>query len=106
GCSAFALLFDDIEPEISQADKEVFQSYGHAQVSITNEVFQAINEAHFMFCPTEYCSARANPNVRTSEYLNTIGAQLLPQLDIMWTGTKVITKEITVESILELSEIL
>jgi len=106
GCSAFALLFDDIEPEISQADKEVFQSYGHAQVSITNEVFQAINEAHFMFCPTEYCSARANPNVRTSEYLNTIGAQLLPEIDIMWTGTKVITKEITVESMLELSEIL
>lgn len=33
GCSAFALLFDDIEPEMSGADKEVFQSFAHAQVS-------------------------------------------------------------------------
>jgi protein O-GlcNAcase / histone acetyltransferase len=32
GCQAFALLFDDIEPEMSEADKEVFQSFAHAQV--------------------------------------------------------------------------
>ena len=32
GCDAFALLFDDIEPEISQTDKEVFQSFAQAQV--------------------------------------------------------------------------
>ncbi|CAG2066041.1 unnamed protein product, partial [Timema podura] len=31
GCTAFALLFDDIEPEMSEADKEVFQSFAHAQ---------------------------------------------------------------------------
>lgn len=34
GCSAFSLLFDDIEPEMSEADKEVFQSFAHAQVKI------------------------------------------------------------------------
>lgn len=34
GCSAFALLFDDIEPEMSEADKEVFQSFAHAQVKL------------------------------------------------------------------------
>lgn len=32
GCKAFALLFDDIEPDMSPADKEVFQSFAHAQV--------------------------------------------------------------------------
>jgi protein O-GlcNAcase/histone acetyltransferase len=32
GCTAFALLFDDIEPEMCEADKEVFQSFAHAQV--------------------------------------------------------------------------
>lgn len=32
GCTAFALLFDDIEPEMSEADKEIFQSFAHAQV--------------------------------------------------------------------------
>ena len=40
GCKAFALLFDDIEPEMCKQDKEVFQSFAHAQVSVTNEIFQ------------------------------------------------------------------
>lgn len=34
GCNAFALLFDDIDPEMSEADKEVFQSFAHAQVGL------------------------------------------------------------------------
>ena len=33
GCDAFALLFDDIESELSKADKEVFQTFANAQVS-------------------------------------------------------------------------
>lgn len=106
GCEAFAILFDDIEPEMGQADKEVFQSFAQAQVSVTNEIYQCLNQPSFVFCPTEYCSARANPNVRNSEYLNTIGSKLLPGIDIMWTGTKVITKTITIESIRELTEVL
>ena len=34
GCQAFALLFDDIESELSKADKEVFQTFANAQVKI------------------------------------------------------------------------
>lgn len=44
GCNAFALLFDDIEPEISESDKEVFQSFACAQVSVTNEVYQSLGQ--------------------------------------------------------------
>ncbi|XP_029850217.3 protein O-GlcNAcase isoform X1 [Ixodes scapularis] len=106
GCSAFALLFDDIEPEISETDKEVFQSFAHAQVSVTNDVYQELNQPKFIFCPTEYCAARAVPNVQSSEYLNTIGLKLMPGIDIMWTGHKVISKTITVQSIQELTEVL
>jgi len=106
GCEAFALLFDDIEPEISETDKEIFQSFGHAQVSVTNEVFQSLGQPKFLFCPTEYCASRAVPNVQSSEYLNTIGSKLLPNIDIMWTGNKVISKTITLQSIQELSEVL
>ncbi|XP_037504364.1 protein O-GlcNAcase isoform X2 [Rhipicephalus sanguineus] len=106
GCGAFALLFDDIEPEISETDKEVFQSFAHAQVSVTNEVYQELNQPKFIFCPTEYCAARAVPNVQNSEYLNTIGLKLMPGIDIMWTGNKVISKTITVQSIQELTEVL
>lgn len=76
GCDAFALLFDDIEPEMSKSDKEVFQSFAHAQVSVTNEVINHLNNPKFLFCPTQYCSSRAVPTVAQSEYLNTIGSKL------------------------------
>lgn len=32
GCTAFALLFDDIESEMTESDKEAFQSFAQAQV--------------------------------------------------------------------------
>ncbi|XP_028967383.1 protein O-GlcNAcase [Galendromus occidentalis] len=106
GVKAFALLFDDIEPEIGEADKEVFQTFAQAHVSVTNEVFQALGQLKFLFCPTEYCASRAVPNVQNSEYLSTIGQKLLPGIDVMWTGGKVISKTIGLKSIRELQEVL
>ncbi|XP_059468397.1 protein O-GlcNAcase isoform X2 [Neocloeon triangulifer] len=106
GCQAFALLFDDIEPEMSEADKEVFQSFAHAQVSVTNEIFQHLGQPKFMLCPTQYCAARAVPDVKASEYLNTIGSKLLPEIDVMWTGPKVISRLLTFESIEEITDVL
>ncbi|XP_053984265.1 protein O-GlcNAcase isoform X2 [Hylaeus volcanicus] len=106
GCIAFALLFDDIEPEMSEADKEVFQSFAHAQVSVTNDIFQHLGQPKFLLCPTQYCSTRAMPNVASSEYLNTLGSKLAQEIDIMWTGPKVISRLLTVESIEEITEVL
>lgn len=35
------------------ADKEVFSSFAHAQVSLTNEIYQYVGEPEtFLFCPT------------------------------------------------------
>jgi len=56
------------------------------QVSVSNEVFQHLGQPRFMLCPTQYCAARATPNVQNSEYLNTLGSKLAPEIDIMWTG--------------------
>jgi len=106
GCKHFALLFDDIDVEMGDADKEVFQSFAHAQVSVTNEVYQHLNQPHFLFCPTEYCATRAVPTVSTSEYLKTLGSRLLPGIDILWTGPKVVSKKITIKSIEELTKVL
>lgn len=50
--TAFAILFDDIEPEIGAADKEVFETFAQAQVAITNEMYQALGQPKFIFCPT------------------------------------------------------
>ncbi|XP_065173924.1 protein O-GlcNAcase isoform X2 [Atheta coriaria] len=106
GCDAFALLFDDIEPEMSEADKEVFQSFAHAQVSVTNDIYQHLGQPKFLLCPTQYCATRAVPNVTNSEYLNTLGSKLAQEIEIMWTGPKVISRVLTKESIQEITDVL
>ncbi|CAH2984909.1 unnamed protein product [Chilo suppressalis] len=106
GCTCFALLFDDIEPEMSEADKQIFQSFAHAQVSVTNEIHQHLGCPRFLLCPTQYCSTRAVPTVNSSEYLNTLGTKLSQQIDIMWTGPKVISKTLTSECIEEITQVL
>ncbi|XP_030626338.1 protein O-GlcNAcase isoform X2 [Chanos chanos] len=107
GCKSFALLFDDIDHNMCPADKEVFSSFAHAQVSVTNEIFQYLGEPEtFLFCPTEYCGTFCYPNVSQSPYLRTIGEKLLPGIEVLWTGPKVVSKDITVESIEEVSKIL
>ncbi|MED6266252.1 hypothetical protein CHARACLAT_000231 [Characodon lateralis] len=107
GCKSFALLFDDIDHNMCPADKEVFSSFAHAQVSITNEIYQYLGEPEtFVFCPTEYCGTFCYPSVSQSPYLRTVGEKLLPSIDVLWTGPKVVSKEIPVESIEEVSKIL
>uniref|UniRef100_A0A3B5M4N5 O-GlcNAcase like n=1 Tax=Xiphophorus couchianus TaxID=32473 RepID=A0A3B5M4N5_9TELE len=91
GCRSFSLLFDDIETEMCPADKQAFSSFAHAQVAITNEVYQHLRDAKtFLFCPTDYCTAFCIPNVPQSSYLQTVGEKLLPGIDILWTGGAIV----------------
>ncbi|XP_034544839.1 protein O-GlcNAcase [Notolabrus celidotus] len=107
GCRSFSLLFDDIEREMCPSDKQVFSSFAHAQVSITNAVYQHLGEPEtFLVCPTDYCAAFCTPTVSQSSYLNTVGEGLLPGIDILWTGPKVVSHKISVESIEEVSSVL
>lgn len=76
------------------------------QVSVTNDIFQHLGQPRFLLCPTQYCATRAMPNVASSEYLNTLGSKLAQEIDIMWTGPKVISRLLTVESIEEITEVL
>lgn len=41
-----------------------------------------------------------------SPYLRTVGEKLLPGIEVLWTGPKVVSKEIPVESIEEVSKII
>ena len=80
GCKAFALLFDDIEAEMSKPDKEAFQSFAAAQVSVTNEIYQHLGQPKFLFCPTQYCTARAVPTVSKTHHLTLRQPILSPSL--------------------------
>ncbi|XP_034043229.1 protein O-GlcNAcase isoform X4 [Thalassophryne amazonica] len=107
GCSSFSLLFDDIETEMCPADKQAFSSFAHAQVAVTNEVYLHLGEPEtFLFCPTDYCAINCTPNVSQSSYLQTVGDKLLPGIHILWTGPKVVSHQISVESIEEVSVVL
>lgn len=107
GCRSFSLLFDDIETDMCPADKQAFSSFAHAQTAITNAVYQHLGEPEtFLFCPTDYCASFCTPNVSQSSYLHTVGEELLPGIDILWTGPKVVSHKISVESIEEVSSIL
>ncbi|XP_068448448.1 protein O-GlcNAcase [Clinocottus analis] len=107
GCRSFSLLFDDIETDMCPADKKAFSSFAHAQVAITNAVYQHLGDPEtFLFCPTDYCAAFCTPNVSQSSYLHTVGEKLLPGIDVLWTGPKVVSHKISVESIDEVSSVL
>lgn len=106
GCRCFAILFDDIEPSINEKDKGIFKSYAAAQVSVTNMIYEHLNRPKFLFCPTEYCESRAVPNVTSSSYLNTLGTGLYRDIDIMWSGPRVISRSITEESIETLTKVI
>ncbi|XP_041937485.1 protein O-GlcNAcase [Alosa sapidissima] len=107
GCKAFAVLFDDIDHSMCQADKEAFSSFAHAQVSVTNEIYSFLGEPPiFLFCPTEYCDSLCSPSVAKSPYLITVGEDLLPGISVIWTGSKVISRELSADSLSEVRTVL
>uniref|UniRef100_A0A8C7WWA1 protein O-GlcNAcase n=1 Tax=Oryzias sinensis TaxID=183150 RepID=A0A8C7WWA1_9TELE len=107
GCQAFAILFDDIDASMCQADSEAFASSAHAQVTVTNDVYRFLGEPPvFLFCPTEYCSSLCSPSVSKSPYLQTVGEDLLPEISVIWTGSKVISRKLSVDGLAEVKSVL
>jgi protein O-GlcNAcase / histone acetyltransferase len=107
GCSDFALLFDDIPDQIDAADAERFGSFASAQCHVTNSLFRWSRDqgvsCRFLFCPTPYCGRMAERKLGGGHYLDTIGRQLAPEIDVFWTGPEIISREITVPHIRELA---
>ncbi|XP_054020345.1 protein O-GlcNAcase-like [Dryobates pubescens] len=107
GCHSFALLFDDIDPYMCQADRDVFPSLAKAQASVANEVYQQLGQPSiFLFCPTEYCSSLCTPSPSQSCYLLTIGQELLPGIGVIWTGPKVVSQELSATLLEEVEGVL
>lgn len=106
GCEGFAILWDDIEPELSREDSKHFKSFSEAHCIVSNGLYEELLQPKFLFCPVEYCSSRASPNVRDSEYLQTIGELLNPNIQVFWTGAKVVSKTITAKECNELRDVI
>ena len=110
GCQNFALLFDDIPDRMTVEDNQRWGSFASAQCHVTNAMFRWTRErcpdARFLFCPTPYCGRMAKCNYGGENYLPTIGRELLPEIDIFWTGPEIISREITVAQVQELQTVL
>ncbi|KAM6429725.1 protein O-GlcNAcase-like [Rhynochetos jubatus] len=107
GCHSFALLFDDIDPCMCQADRDAFSSLAQAQASVANEVYQELGQPSvFLFCPTEYCSSLCSPSPSQSCYLLTLGQELLPGIGVIWTGPKVVSRELSAALLEEVEGVL
>ena len=110
GCQHFALLFDDIPDRMDREDIKRWGSLASAQCHVTNAMFQWTRErspgARLLFCPTPYCGRMADRKHGGEGYLPTIGRELLPEIDVFWTGPEIISREITVDHVQELETVL
>ncbi len=107
GARDFAVLFDDINPELSEADRARFGTPAGAQAHVANEALRWVREwtggtGRLLFCPTEYCGRFAKPSVTESPYLRTLGEQLASEVEVLWTGPEIISEVIPTESLREL----
>ena len=110
GCRNFCLLFDDIPDRIDPEDLERWGSFAGAQSGVTNALFRWTRDrspnARFFFCPTPYCGRMAARQLGGAGYLETIGRDLAPEIEIFWTGPEIISREITLAHIAELTAVL
>jgi protein O-GlcNAcase/histone acetyltransferase len=110
GCEHFALLFDDVPDRMSRADEDRFGSFAAAQSHAANALFQWTRSrspgARFLFCPTPYCGRMAERELGGAGYLEAIGRELAPEVDVFWTGPEIISREITVPHVEEVHRLL
>jgi hypothetical protein len=103
GCDDFCLLFDDIPERLEVEDSRKWGPLAGAQSAVTNELFRWVRQrgasGRFLFCPTPYCGRMADRELGGRGYLPTIGRDLLAEIDVLWTGPEIISREITVEQI-------
>lgn len=89
GVRAFAVFFDDISGEGTNAAKQAgLMNYLQKEFVEKNADVQPL-----IMCPTEYNRAWAH-----TDYLDILGEQLDPAVQVMWTGNRVVD-DITLEGI-------
>lgn len=96
GVRRFGLLVDDIPEELQHdADKAAYGSLAAAHADLANRLWQWLKneegESWLSVCPTFY------HNVGEPPYVKELGQLTDPAISIMWTGRKVVPREIAPE---------
>lgn len=110
GCRDFCVLFDDIPEQMRRVDRKRYGSLAAAQAHVANAVFRWLREdaprTRMFFCPTAYCGRMAEQGVGGKDYLSVLGKELLPDIQVFWTGPEIISHQITPAAARELAEVL
>lgn len=110
GCRNFALLFDDIPDRMDPADVARWGSLAAAQAHVARRVGESMRrrnpDGRLLFCPTPYCARMAERGHGGAGYLAILGAELPPEVDVFWTGPEIISREITVPHLREVTALL
>lgn len=99
GVQALGLFFDDmpVTPDLAANQLRALEIAGGA------------SRAKLLFCPSFYSFDPILPKVfgvQPPGYLETLGAGAAPEVDILWTGPKVISPEIPAEHLREVARLL
>lgn len=110
GCRHFAVLFDDIPDQMDPADKARWGSLARAQAFVANALFTTLTAggrgARFLFCPTAYCGRMAMRGLGGSGYLEDLGRELYTQVEVLWTGSEIISEGISPNHVREVNSLL
>ena len=110
GGEHFALLFDDIPDRVDPVVLKRWGSLASAQCHIANTLMTWLRErrsdAQFLFCPTPYCGRMAERHLGGENYLAILGRELLPEIQVFWTGPEIISREITIPHVQAVAELL
>ncbi|MBX3743909.1 MAG: GNAT family N-acetyltransferase [Verrucomicrobiae bacterium] len=102
GCRDFALLFDDIPDGMSEADRRTHGTFARAQAAVATRLWKHVTGragGRFLFCPTPYCERMVRAGLGGDQYLETLGTHLPGDIDVLWTGPEIVSREITVASL-------
>ncbi len=109
GCTHFALLFDDIVTLAVTGPLRLPSSVAEEQIAVAHEVLACLRETApagaLLFCPTPYCGRMAGP-LKDSDYLRRLGDKLDSSVQVLWTGSEIISETITSESIRGLASVI
>jgi hypothetical protein len=94
GVNTFALLLDDIPEDLKHAaDRKKYTNLGHAHADYANRLHarlaQKMPGCRVWYCPTTYIGTKPNA------YLEAVGANLDPAVEVFWTGPVVVSPSIT-----------
>lgn len=109
GVADFCILLDDIPDAMRPEDLARWGSLAAAQAAWVNAVYlwsRSRTQGCFLVCPTPYCGRMVAARHGGEGYLETLGRDLHPEIEIFWTGPEIISERLDLDPIGRLTAIL